>query len=163
MGEGADVIRTDGNQGKANGTSFSSPVMCGMVACLWQACPRLTAKELAAADFARRGFEVRMFEDEKFAGKMQKVFETKQIIQHGVLGEGVGNLAMVTTDISEAVKGVKYIVIAVPAFGHSYYADLLVDHLEDGQIILILAGTFGSLIFWNKMKKKGIKKRCGFC
>ena len=116
----------------------------------------------AAADFARRGFEVRMFEDEKFAGKMQKVFETKQIIQHGVLGEGVGNLAMVTTDISEAVKGVKYIVIAVPAFGHSYYADLLVDHLEDGQIILILAGTFGSLIFWNKMKKKGIKKDVAF-
>ena len=46
VGEGADVIRTDGNQGKANGTSFSSPIMCGMVACLWQACPGLTAKEL---------------------------------------------------------------------------------------------------------------------
>lgn len=48
VGEGADVIRTDGNQGKANGTSFSSPILCGMVACLWQACPRLTAKELMA-------------------------------------------------------------------------------------------------------------------
>ncbi|HBO07550.1 MULTISPECIES: S8 family serine peptidase [Bacteroides] len=46
VGEGSDVIRTDGNQGKANGTSFSSPIMCGMVACLWQACPKLTAKEL---------------------------------------------------------------------------------------------------------------------
>ena len=46
VGEGSDVIRTDGNQGKANGTSFSSPIMCGMVACLWQACPTLTAKEL---------------------------------------------------------------------------------------------------------------------
>ena len=110
----------------------------------------------AAADFARRGFEVRMFEDAKFAGKMQKVFETKQIVQHGALGEGIGNLAMVTTDIVEAIKGVKYIVIAVPAFGHSYYADLLIDHLEDGQKVLILAGTFGSLIFWNKMKQKGI-------
>lgn len=46
VGEGADVIRTDGNQGKANGTSFSSPIMCGMVACLWQARPELTAKEV---------------------------------------------------------------------------------------------------------------------
>lgn len=46
VGEGADVMRTDGIQGKANGTSFSSPIMCGMVACLWQACPALTAKEL---------------------------------------------------------------------------------------------------------------------
>ncbi len=46
VGAGSDVIRTDGNQGRANGTSFSSPIMCGMVACLWQACPKLTAKEL---------------------------------------------------------------------------------------------------------------------
>lgn len=46
VGQGADVMRTDGNQGHANGTSFSSPIMCGMVTCLWQACPTLTAKEL---------------------------------------------------------------------------------------------------------------------
>lgn len=46
VGEGADVIATNGNQGKVNGTSFSSPIMCGMVTCLWQACPTLTAKEV---------------------------------------------------------------------------------------------------------------------
>lgn len=46
VGVGSDVIRTDGNQGRANGTSFSSPIMCGMVICLWQACPTLTAKEV---------------------------------------------------------------------------------------------------------------------
>lgn len=46
VGLGSDIIRTDGNQGRANGTSFSSPIMCGMVACLWQACPTLTAKEV---------------------------------------------------------------------------------------------------------------------
>lgn len=46
VGVGSDVIRTGGNQGRANGTSFSSPIMCGMVTCLWQACPTLTAKEV---------------------------------------------------------------------------------------------------------------------
>ena len=46
VGVGSDVIRTDGNQGRAYGTSFSSPIMCGMVTCLWQACPTLTAKEV---------------------------------------------------------------------------------------------------------------------
>ncbi|MDY5238488.1 MAG: S8 family serine peptidase [Bacteroides helcogenes] len=46
VGLGSDVMGTNGNQGKANGTSFSSPIMCGMVACLWQACPKLTAKEV---------------------------------------------------------------------------------------------------------------------
>lgn len=46
VGLGSDVMRTDGNTGHANGTSFASPIMCGMVACLWQACPELTAKEV---------------------------------------------------------------------------------------------------------------------
>ncbi|HIZ32910.1 MAG TPA: S8 family serine peptidase [Candidatus Bacteroides merdigallinarum] len=46
VGLGADVMRTSGNTGHANGTSFASPIMCGMVACLWQACPELTAKEV---------------------------------------------------------------------------------------------------------------------
>ncbi|MCD8293443.1 MAG: S8 family serine peptidase [Prevotellaceae bacterium] len=46
VGQESWVIRTTGNQGQANGTSFAAPTMCGMVACLWQACPRLTAKEL---------------------------------------------------------------------------------------------------------------------
>ena len=42
----ADLINSHGSQGKGNGTSFASPIMCGMVACLWQACPTLTAKEV---------------------------------------------------------------------------------------------------------------------
>ena len=46
VGLGSDVMGTDGNLRHANGTSFSSPIMCGMVACLWQACPKLTAKEI---------------------------------------------------------------------------------------------------------------------
>lgn len=46
VGLESDVIGTNGNLHRANGTSFSSPIMCGMVACLWQACPKLTAKEV---------------------------------------------------------------------------------------------------------------------
>lgn len=40
------VIGTDGQPTTANGTSFATPVMCGMVACLWQARPELTAKQI---------------------------------------------------------------------------------------------------------------------
>lgn len=46
VGLNADVMGTDGNLRKASGTSFSSPILCGMVTCLWQACPELTAKEM---------------------------------------------------------------------------------------------------------------------
>lgn len=46
VGLGSNVMGTDGNLSRANGTSFSSPIMCGMVTCLWQACPELTAKQV---------------------------------------------------------------------------------------------------------------------
>ncbi len=46
MGGGSAVIGPDGSTGKANGTSFASPTLCGAATCLWQACPYLTAKQL---------------------------------------------------------------------------------------------------------------------
>lgn len=46
VGLAADVMGTSGVLRRASGTSFSSPIMCGMVTCLWQACPQLTAKEI---------------------------------------------------------------------------------------------------------------------
>lgn len=46
VGLTADIVGPTGNITRANGTSFSSPIMCGMVACLWQACPQLTARQI---------------------------------------------------------------------------------------------------------------------
>lgn len=46
VGLDADIIHTNGMQTKANGTSFSSPILCGMVVCLWQACPTLNVRQL---------------------------------------------------------------------------------------------------------------------
>jgi hypothetical protein len=46
MGFEVQVAGTRNEILRANGTSFSSSIMCGMVTCLWQACPQLTAKEL---------------------------------------------------------------------------------------------------------------------
>ncbi|SDW39984.1 S8 family peptidase [Flavobacterium degerlachei] len=48
MAQGASAVLSDqfGNIITANGTSFSSPIMAGMVACLWQAFPNKTNKEI---------------------------------------------------------------------------------------------------------------------
>ena len=43
MGQSAAVIPPNGNVSTASGTSFSSPILCGMVAGYWQANPTLTA------------------------------------------------------------------------------------------------------------------------
>lgn len=46
MGGGASVINTSGTAENRSGTSYASPIMCGLVACLWQANPSLTNNDL---------------------------------------------------------------------------------------------------------------------
>jgi hypothetical protein len=48
MAQGSMVVLSDqaGNIRTANGTSFSSPILAGMVACLWQAFPNKTNSEI---------------------------------------------------------------------------------------------------------------------
>lgn len=49
MGEGTYVSSSAGTPMPSNGTSFSSPVIAGSVACLWQANPGKTNNEIIAA------------------------------------------------------------------------------------------------------------------
>jgi len=49
LGDASIVVDDRGNVTMKSGTSFASPIMCGMVACLWQAFPTLTNKELLEA------------------------------------------------------------------------------------------------------------------
>ncbi|WP_172829254.1 S8 family peptidase [Mucilaginibacter mallensis] len=46
LGGGAGVIDIDGKSMVRSGTSYASPIMCGLAACLWQAYPKLTNKDL---------------------------------------------------------------------------------------------------------------------
>ena len=52
MGVLSAVVDVDGRLIQANGTSYASPILCGLVACLWQACPWLSAKQVV--DVVRR-------------------------------------------------------------------------------------------------------------
>ncbi len=47
QGQAAVVATTSGNVGIANGTSFSAPIMAGMIASFWSAIPTLSAVEVA--------------------------------------------------------------------------------------------------------------------
>lgn len=49
MGQDCAVAGRDGRLTTASGTSFASPIMCGMVACYWQAHPQLTALQVVEA------------------------------------------------------------------------------------------------------------------
>ncbi|PKV75642.1 S8 family serine peptidase [Pontibacter ramchanderi] len=46
MGQQVYVLSSSGALGRSSGTSFSGPIMAGMVACVWQARPKLTNMQL---------------------------------------------------------------------------------------------------------------------
>jgi opine dehydrogenase len=104
-----------------------------------------------AADLTSRGFKVNMFEMPELRGNLSQLFETETIEIEGCI-EGRFKLEKVTSDIDEAIAGVRYILIVTPAFAHSVYADLLKDRTDtENQIIILYPGAFAGLLFKNIM------------
>ncbi len=79
MGALTQVMGTDGNIRKANGTSFASPIICGLVACLWQALPHLNALEVM--DLVRKAGDRAQYPDNIYGYGIPdfwKAYELKQ-------------------------------------------------------------------------------------
>jgi subtilisin family serine protease len=60
-----------------NGTSFSSPLLCGLVACLWQACPNLTAKQVI--DIVRKSGDRAAFPDNIYGYGIPDMWKAYQL------------------------------------------------------------------------------------
>jgi len=82
MGRKATVLDTDGTVSQSNGTSFAAPVFCGLVACLWQACPNLTAKEVI--DFVRESGDRYQNPDSIYGYGIPDVYRIYQKV-HGLM------------------------------------------------------------------------------
>lgn len=81
LGVSSTVVRDNGEVGKSSGTSFSSPIMCGMVACLWQGFPTLTNKEIMEVVRASSDKYENFDEDYGYGiPDMKKAMELAQII-----------------------------------------------------------------------------------
>jgi subtilisin family serine protease len=81
LGVGSTVMNDRGLVSYSSGTSFSSPIMCGMVACLWQAFPTLTNKEILQV--MRESGDRADMPDEDFGygiPDMKKAMEIAQVI-----------------------------------------------------------------------------------
>ncbi|MEM9981698.1 MAG: S8 family serine peptidase, partial [Bacteroidota bacterium] len=48
QGQSTRVVKRDGSVGAASGTSFSAPVMCGLVTSFWGANPQLTSRQVVS-------------------------------------------------------------------------------------------------------------------
>ncbi|NQU10339.1 NAD/NADP octopine/nopaline dehydrogenase family protein [bacterium] len=110
-----------------------------------------------AADMSLNGHEVRLFEFEKFHDNVAAIFDRREIAISGQVRHGVGRIALTTHDVSQAINGTDLILIIVPALYHRVYADLLAPCLVDGQNVVLIPGTFGSLEFLTGVRARGCR------
>jgi opine dehydrogenase len=115
-----------------------------------------------AANLSLAGFKVNFFELPMFADSFEKVLRTKEIQIEGVSIDGVAKLNLATTDIQQAIKEAEVIFVITPAFGHKAMAEVCAPFVQDGQIIVLMPGSGGSLEFVNIFKQKRVKREITF-
>ena len=115
----------------------------------------------AAGDFALSGHEVRIWRR-----------DADQVVAHRRAGSRIlvkdhtgrhdVQLALVTTDIAEAVSDVGLILCPAPAFAQPDIARVLAPHLRDGQVVFLPPATFGSMIFAQAARDAGNHAKASF-
>jgi len=111
-----------------------------------------------AAELALAGYKVNFFELPQFATSFEKVLRTKEVRTEGITGENVAKLNMATTDVQQAIKDAEVLFVITPAFGHRAMAEACAPFVQEGQIILLMPGSGGSLEFAKIFRQKKVKK-----
>jgi opine dehydrogenase len=115
----------------------------------------------AAGDFSLQSHEVSLWRR-----------DAAQVAEHRAAGSRIAvkdangqynvQLALVTTDIAEAVRDAELILCPAPAFAQRDIAAQLAPHLRDGQVIFLPPATFGSLIFAAAKRDAGNDAKVSF-
>ena len=124
-----------------------------------------------AADLSMVGYEVNLYEHPNFRKNLDPVFEKGgiEVISCTSTGEElelpaggksgfVKIMGKITINIQEAIKGVKIIMVVVPALAREAFIKEFAPYLEDGQIIVIWPAYFGALQCAKILKELGVNK-----
>lgn len=118
----------------------------------------------AAADLSNKGFEVSLFQSEKFCKNLDVIKEKGEITLQTLEKESVEKVHLVTDDIKEAILGAQIVMLAIPGMAVEYFAEILAPVVGEDQIIYInSAAAMGCIRFINKAKEMGIDKKFKIC
>lgn len=114
----------------------------------------------AAADLSELGHEVRLWRRD--AEAFQEVLATQKILLKDYRGSKMVSLKLASTDLKEVIRGAKLIVVPLPAFTQQALAKQLAPYLQDGQVLFLPPGTFGSYLMAKVLEEEGCKARVIF-
>jgi opine dehydrogenase len=107
----------------------------------------------AAADLSEAGHEVRLWRRD--AAALAAVVQSGSILLKDADGARQVKIARATADIGEAVRGARLLLIPSPAVAQDDIARALAPHLEDGQVVFLPPGTFGSFVMARIARQAG--------
>ena len=115
----------------------------------------------AAGDFALQGHDVRLWRrDAKMVTAHRKA--GSRIVLKDSNGQHDVQLALVTSDMAEAIRDAELILCPAPAFAQSDIARQLAPHLRDHQVVFLPPATFGSMIFASAARAAGNRAKVSF-
>ena len=115
----------------------------------------------AAGDFALSGHEIRLWRRDAGQVDAHRAAGSRIVVKdHN--GRHEVKLALVTTDIAEAVSGVELVLCPAPAFAQPHIARQLAPHLRDGQVVFLPPATFGSMVFAQAVRNAGNPAKASF-
>jgi opine dehydrogenase len=100
----------------------------------------------AAGDFALQGHDVRLWRRDADQVREHRAKGSRIAVKDSN-GRHDAQLALVTADITDAVRDAEMILCPAPAFAQADIARQLAPHLGDGQVVFLPPATFGSMIF----------------
>lgn len=109
----------------------------------------------AAADLAEQGHEVRFWRRDTAA--FRDTLDSQAIDLEDFRGARRVQLALATGDLAAAVRGAALLVVPTPAFAQEDIARALAPHLEDGQVLFLPPGTFGSYVMAHTLRDAGCR------
>lgn len=107
----------------------------------------------AAADLSEAGHEVRLWRRD--AQALQPLVRAGAITLKDAQGVREVPVALATADIGAALRQAELIVLPTPAIAQHDIALAMAPHLEDGQVVFLPPGTFGSYVMAQTVKAAG--------
>jgi opine dehydrogenase len=114
----------------------------------------------AAADLSEQGHDVRFWRRDHAA--FAPVLERKAIEVLDATGKRAVSIADPTLDIEKAVRHAELIVIPGPATAQGDIARAIAPYLEDGQVVFLPPGTFGSYAMAEAVRAAGSRAQLGW-
>ena len=107
----------------------------------------------AAAHLSDQGHEVRFWRRD--ASSFEKILTGKKISIKDYRGTRDVEIHAPTVDLAEAISGAELVVVPLPSTTHDSLATLIAPFLEEGQVVFLPPGTFGSYIFAQALQASG--------